>query len=284
MTTHPIRFGIVLGQRLGWAELVRRTEVVEATGWDDFNVVDHFYGLFDIREPTLEAYTALAALAPHTKRVRLGVMVCGNTYRNPVFLLKQAITVDQISGGRVDFGVGAGWVRREHEAYGWEFPSAKERIDRFAEALEIWELLQSQEWTTYEGRYYQLYDAPFAPRSSQGRLPTIIGGSKPRMLRLVARYADIWNAGGLVDDVFASNRQLDEACREIGRDPATIARSISPSVNFLESQEAFERHYQTYRQAGFTDYRLPWPRNPAQQEVFDAIVESNLLAQLRSAG
>lgn len=281
--THPIRFGIVLGQRLPWAELLRRTEVVEATGWDDFNVVDHFFGLFDVMEPTHEAYTALAALAPHTKRVRLGVMVCGNTYRNPAFLLKQAMTVDEISGGRVDFGVGAGWTRREHEAYSWDFPSAKERVDRFAEALEIWELLQARSRTTYEGKYYQLYDAPFEPKSSQGRLPVLIGGSKPRMMKLTARYADIWNAGGLVDDAFESNRQLDEYCHAIGRDPATIARSISPPVNFFESAEAFKRHYRTYRDAGFTDFRLPWPRDAAQQAVFDEIVV-DLMPGLRTAG
>ena len=81
----------------------------------------------------------LAALAPFTQSLRLGVLVCGNTYRNPAFLLKQAVTVDHISGGRVDFGVGAGWTEREHEAYGWEYPSARERVDRFAEALEIWD-------------------------------------------------------------------------------------------------------------------------------------------------
>jgi len=250
---------------------------------DDFNLVDHFYGLFDVMEPTLEAYTALAALAPHTKRVRLGVMVCGNTYRNPAYLLKQAMTVDEISGGRVDFGVGTGWVRREHEAYGWDFPSAKERVDRFAEALEIWELLQTKSRTTYEGKHYQLYDAPFEPKSTQGKLPVLIGGSRPRMLRLTARYADIWNAGGLVDDAFASNRQLDDFCREIGRDPSTIVRSISPPVNFLESSDAFERHFRTYRDAGFTDFRLPWPRDEAQQEVFDEIVDE-LMPGLRSAG
>lgn len=281
--THPIRFGIVLGQRLPWAELVRRTKIVEATGWDDFNVVDHFYGLFDVMEPTLEAYTALAALAPHTKNVRLGVMVCGNTYRNPAFLLKQAMTVDEISGGRLDFGVGAGWTHREHEAYGWEFPPAKERVDRFAEALDIWDLLQSRERTTYEGRYYQLYDAPFEPKSSQGKLPVLIGGTGPRMLRLTAKHASIWNAVGDVEEATAASQRLDEACRETGRDPASLVRSIAPRVNFLESPRTFEQHFHAYRSKGFTDFRLPWPRNKAQQTVFDEIVV-DLMPALRAAG
>src|SRR5688572_29031624 len=118
-------------------------------------------------DPCHEAYTALAGIAAVTSRVRLGVMVGGNTYRNPAFHLKQAVTVDHISGGRVEFGVGAGWLEREHTAYGFEFPSARERVDRFAEAVEIWELLQRKVWTTFQGRYFQLLDAPFEPKPLQ---------------------------------------------------------------------------------------------------------------------
>src|SRR4051812_20006023 len=113
MGARPMRFSIVLGQRASWPELLRRARVTEELGFDGLYLVDHFYGLKDLDDPTHEAYTMLAALAPFTSSVRLGVMVCGNTYRNPAFLLKQAITVDEISGGRVDFGVGAGWVQRE---------------------------------------------------------------------------------------------------------------------------------------------------------------------------
>ena len=142
------QFRIVLGQRASWPELLARTRETEALGFDGLFLVDHFYGLFDVMDPTHEAYTMLAALAPFTQSLRLGVLVCGNTYRNPAFLLKQAVTVDHISGGRVDFGVGAGWTEREHEAYGWPFPSARERVDRFAEALEIWDRLQLEERTT----------------------------------------------------------------------------------------------------------------------------------------
>ena len=283
MSNKSLTFGIVLGQRQAWDELVRRVRIVEETGWNSFDVVDHFYGLFDVEEPTLEAYTALAGLAPETRTLRLGVMVCGNTYRNPVFLLKQAITVDQISGGRVDFGVGAGWVKREHEAYSWDFPDARERVDRFAEALEIWDLLQTQDRTTYEGTYYQLYDAPFAPKSVQGKLPVLIGGTKPRMLRLTARYADIWNAVGMLDEAAAASKRLDAACAEVGRDPDSLRRSISPGVNFFESIEAFEENVTTFRAEGFTDFRLPWPRDAEQQRVFDQIAATGLLDRLRSS-
>lgn len=279
--THPIRFGIVCGQRAGYAELVDRIVTTEQTGWDSFDVVDHFYGLFDVMEPTHEAYTMLAALAPQTSRVRLGVMVAGNTYRNPVFLLKQAMTVDEISGGRVTFGVGAGWTRREHEAYSWELYDPKSRVDRFEEALEIWELLQSRERVTYIGQHYELIDAPFEPKSSQGKLPTLIGGTKPRMLRLVAKYADIWNTVGDLDEAGTASKNLDKACLEIGRDPETIVRSVSPARVFLESPQKFEEHFHAYRSLGFTDFRLPWPRNPGQKAVFDEVVV-DLLPSLRS--
>jgi alkanesulfonate monooxygenase SsuD/methylene tetrahydromethanopterin reductase-like flavin-dependent oxidoreductase (luciferase family) len=283
MPSHPISFGIVCGQRASYAELVNRIETVQATGWDTFDVVDHFYGLFDVMEPTHEAYTMLAALAPHSTTLRLGVMVCGNTYRNPAFLLKQANTVDEISGGRVTFGVGAGWARREHEAYGWELPPPKERVDMFAEALEIWGLLQTQERTTYLGKYYELIDAPFEPKSRQSpRLPVLIGGQGPRMLRLTAKHADNWNARGTPEEAGAANRRLDDACREVGRDPVAIVRSISPTAVFLESPGAFEHHFHAYRDQGFTDFRIPWPRNEAQKVVFDEVVV-DLLPRLRSS-
>jgi alkanesulfonate monooxygenase SsuD/methylene tetrahydromethanopterin reductase-like flavin-dependent oxidoreductase (luciferase family) len=261
------RFRIVLGQRASWPELLARTRETEELGFDGLFLVDHFYGLFDLAHPTHEGYTMLAALAPFTQRLRLGLLVAGNTYRNPAFLLKQAVTVDHISGGRVDFGVGAGWVEREHEAYGFPFPSARERVDRFAEALEIWELLQREAWTTYDGRYYQLLDAPFEPKPVHGRLPMVIGGSKPRMLRLAARHADVWNVVGNPEDAGALNRQLDAACAEVGRDPTSIVRSVSPRLNLLASPDAFAAGVAAYRDAGFTDIYLPWPRTPEELPV-----------------
>ena len=272
-----LSFGLVVGQRATFSEMVRRAEETEVFGFDSFMVVDHFYGLFDVMEPTHEAYTMLAALAPYTKTVRLGVMVCGNTYRNPAFLLKQAVTVDHVSGGRVDFGVGAGWVEREHEAYGFHYPPAGERVDRFAEALEIWDLLQNEERTTYVGRFYQLLDAPFEPKPvQQPRLPVLIGASGPRMLRLTAHHADIWNARGMPDEAAAGNQKLDEFCREIGRDPGEIVRSVSPSATFLESPDAFAKWTEAYRAVGFTDFQIPWPRNEAQYEVLQQVAAETL--------
>jgi F420-dependent oxidoreductase-like protein len=262
------QFRIVLGQRAPWPELLARTRETEALGFDGLFLVDHFYGLFDVMDPTHEAYTMLAALAPFTQRLRLGILVCGNTYRNPAFLLKQAVTVDHISGGRVDFGVGAGWTEREHEAYGWPFPSARERVDRFAEALEIWDRLQREERTTYEGEHYQIVDAPFEPKPLQRpRMPVVIGGSGPRMLRLAARHADIWNAVATPDEGAALNARLDAACAAEGRDHASLVRTVSPRSNLLASVEAFGDGVAAYRAAGFRDIYLPWPRTESELPV-----------------
>ena len=270
------RFCIVLGQRMAWPDLLARSRETEALGFDGLFLVDHFFGLFDVDDPTHEAHTMLAALAPFTQRMRLGVMVCGNTYRNPAFLLKQAIGVDHVSGGRVDFGVGAGWLEREHEAYGFPFPSAKERVDRFAEALRIWDLLQRQERTTFEGEHYRIIDAPFEPKSLQGRLPLLVGGSGPRMLRLTARHADIWNMVATPGEGAAVNERLSAICREEGRDPATLVRSVSPSINLLASVDAFEEGVAAYHAAGFRDIYLPWPRTEAEVPVLRAVARDVL--------
>lgn len=268
MENHRARYTVVLGQRMPWPEMLVRAIETEALGFDGLFLVDHFYGLKNLDDPTHEAYTMLAALAPFTTRLRLGIMVAGNTYRNPAFLLKQAITVDHISGGRVDFGVGAGWVEREHEAYGWAFPSAKERVDRFAEALEIWDALQSNERTTYQGTYYQLLDAPFQPKALQRpRLPLLVGGSGNRMLRLTAKHADIWNVVGTPEEARAANERLDAACADVGRDPATLVRSVSPTLNLLESVDAFIAGVRAYRRSGIRDIYFPWPRVEAEIPV-----------------
>ena len=262
--------------------MLARVCETESLGFDGFYGVDHVFGLLDIAQPPHEAYTMLAALAPFTQSLRLGVMVCGNTYRNPAFLLKQAITVDHISGGRIDFGVGAGWLEREHEAYGFPFPSAKERVDRFAEALEIWELLQSQERTTYDGTCYQIADAPLEPKSLQSRLPLLIGGSGPRMLKLIARHADIWNMVGTPEEVAAVNMRLTAACDAINRDPATLIRTVSPSLNLLESPEAFESGVEAYWDAGIRDISFPWPRVEAERPILREVARS-VLPRLRGS-
>src|SRR5690606_22010963 len=134
-----------------------------------------------------------------------------------------AVTAEHISNGRCDFGLGAGWHEREHEAYGYEFPSPKERVEMFAEALEIFESLQDNERTNYDGKHYKYVNTPFEPKPiQQPRMPVVVGASGPRMLELTAKHADVWNTRSEIEDAVEKSRLLDAACEMIGRDPASI--------------------------------------------------------------
>jgi alkanesulfonate monooxygenase SsuD/methylene tetrahydromethanopterin reductase-like flavin-dependent oxidoreductase (luciferase family) len=187
-------------------------------------------------------------------------MVTGNTYRNPALLAKQAVTVDHISNGRLELGVGAGWWEREHAAYGYPFPDKRELVDRFQEALELLESLQHNERTDYHGKYYFMDDAPFEPKPvQQPHIPLVIGSFGPRMLALTAKHADIWNTRGPVDQVAERSRVLDEKCRDIGREPSSLVRSVWPQTHPWESLDAVRAMTEEYRAAGFSDLVYSWP-------------------------
>jgi alkanesulfonate monooxygenase SsuD/methylene tetrahydromethanopterin reductase-like flavin-dependent oxidoreductase (luciferase family) len=265
---HRLRVGLVVGQRENWPELVRRARTVEELGLDTIWVVDHFFGGQDELGDTHEAYTVLAGLAMATERVRLGVMVAGNTYRNPAVLLKQAVTVDHISNGRVDFGIGAGWWEREHEAYSFEFPSAGHRVSMFEEALEAIDSFQRNERTNVDGRFYRYVNTPFEPKPIQKpRLPMVVGAGQPRMLRITAKYADIWNTRSPLEDALAKSRLLDERCREMGRDPGEIVRSVWPFQSYLGSVDALRAYIESFRAEGFSDFVFTWPADANELAV-----------------
>jgi F420-dependent oxidoreductase-like protein len=183
--------------------------------------------------PCLEGWTLLAALAAETKRLRLGLMVTGNTYRHPAVLAKIAATVDVISNGRLDFGIGAGWNVYEHESMGIPLYAPGERIRRVGEACAIIKSLFTEHLTTFDGRYYQLKDARCEPKPVQKPYPPfVIGGSGEQLtLRVVAEYAQVWNFGGSDPEQFKHKiKVLDGHCAAVGRDPSEIARSIQIQV------------------------------------------------------
>lgn len=280
---HPLRFGLVVGQREAWPRLVERAQETEALGFDVAWVVDHFFGGSDEMDPTHEAYTILAGLAAVTERVRLGVMVCGNTYRNPVFLLKQAVAVDHISNGRVDFGIGAGWWEREHEAYGYDFPAKGELVGRFGEALDAIHSFQHNERTTFEGKYYRYINTPFEPKAIQANgLPVVVGASGPRMLAITARHAAMWNTRSPLDEAVRKSRLLDEKCAEIGRDPADIQRSVWPFQSYFGSPDDFRAYVDSFMAEGFTDFLFTWPRDEAEQDVLRQVAV-DVIPALREA-
>lgn len=238
MAQTPLRFGIkTMPQNTTYDEIVRVWH--EADDIEIFEhawVFDHFYPINtpDTSGPCLEGWTLLAALAAETQRLRVGVMVTGNTYRHPAVLANMGATVDHISHGRLDFGIGAAWNEQEHAAYGIPLYPPGERIRRFGEACEVIRRLWTEPTVTFEGKYYHLTDARCEPKPVQKPYPPfVIGGSGEKLtLRVVAQYADIWNAMAQTPEEFTrKNEILNEHCAAIGRDPATIERSIQVIVN-----------------------------------------------------
>ncbi len=189
---------------------------------------DHFYPLTgDTHGPCLESWTMLSALAQATSRIRIGSMVNGMHYRHPAVTANMAATVDIISGGRLDLGMGAGWNLEESDAYGIELGSIKQRLDRFEEGVEVIVRLLTQEVTDFNGSYYNITDARCEPKPIQSPIPLLIGGSgKKRTLAVVARWAQKWDAGfGSIADWQAKNEALIGHCEAIGRDQSEITRT-----------------------------------------------------------
>lgn len=226
-----MQFGIQIEPQFGFSfdEVRDIARDAESSGFTGLWVSDHlFLNNAAVDTNCLEAWTLLAALAQHTSTLRLGTMVSCVSYRNPALLAKIAAGFDVMSGGRLEFGIGAGWKELEYRAYGYAFPPAGTRIEQLVEAIEICTRLWTEERATYRGTHYRVEDAPSAPKPVQRPRPPIwIGGSKPRMLRIMAKYADAVNIGGFpgLDEYTAAMRGLDEACRAIGRDPRAIRRS-----------------------------------------------------------
>ena len=191
---------------------------------------DHFYPIFsDSDGPCLEAWTMLAAMAQATRRIRIGCQVTGMIYRHPAVLANMAATVDIVSGGRLDIGLGAGWNQQECDAYGITLPPLKERFDRFDEGVEAIVLLLSQEHTNLDGQYVHLTNARCEPKPVQRpHPPIVIGGNGPtRTLRTVARFAQQWNSTAGIEHWPAIRDTLEKRCAEVGRDPSTIERSVN---------------------------------------------------------
>jgi F420-dependent oxidoreductase-like protein len=212
-----------------YGEMLEVARHAAQTGWDAVYVADHFMpnaGAGRADDPVLECGSVVAALGAAVPRVRIGTLVYGNTYRHPAVLANMAATVDHITGGRFTLGVGAGWQVNEHAQYGIELPPVKQRLDRFTEALQVLHGLLRQPSTTFDGEYYQLTDAVCEPKPVQDPLPILVGGGgERRMLRIVARYADMWNAWGTPEVIARKSAILNGYCAEIGRDPQAIART-----------------------------------------------------------
>jgi F420-dependent oxidoreductase-like protein len=238
-----MRFSLWPGAGNSWTELLDLCRHAEATGWDGIWFADHFMpNAAEVGLPTAEAWTTVAALAATVPRVRIGTLVSGNTYRQPAVLAKMAAQVDQISGGRAVLGIGAGWQENEHTAYGIPYYTVPERLKRLEEAVQIIRGMFAQSRTTFEGKYYQVKDAPLEPKPVQQPLPILVGGGGEKVtMRIAARYADEWNVWGSPATLRQKSAVLDEHCDRQGRDPKSIKRSAQALLFLGDEPEIQER-------------------------------------------
>ncbi len=231
---HPLRFGLKLSQNATIDTLTTIWGIADDSGFDHCWNMDHFASLGgDDTLDIFEAWTLLAGMAARTTRTRVGCSVTGNTYRHPAVLAKAAVTVDHLSGGRLEFGIGAGWAENEHTMLGLPFGTARDRADWLEEALPIIRSLWTEPRTTFTGKHYLLTEAVAEPKPVQTPHPPIwIGGvGRRRTLRMAAEHAAVWNApGGSPAEVAELSAVLDGHCADIGRDPAEIRRSVQIRV------------------------------------------------------
>jgi F420-dependent oxidoreductase-like protein len=226
-----MRFGIQTGpQHVTWQELVDIWQVADGLKFDTAWTFDHFFPIMsDPRGPQFEGWTALTALAMKTQHVRVGTLVTGITYRHPSVLAKIGASLDVITGGRLEMGIGAAWFQQEHEALGIPFPPVAERIKRLGEACEILIRMWTEEAATFEGQYYEIKEAYCNPKPVQKPRPPILigGGGEQLTLKMVAKYADEWNAFGTPDVLKHKIEVLGNHCRAVGRDVDTIEKSVN---------------------------------------------------------
>ena len=225
-----MKFSVWANSAHPWAEVRDFAQFAENAGWDGFWYADHYMPNTGTEEradaPMMECFSVLSGLAAVTSRMRLGSLVTPTTMNHPALIANRAATIDNISGGRLVLGMGAGWQINEHDAFGIELFGAKDRVDRFAEAIEIVVSMLSQPRTTLRGTHFTVVDAPCEPKPVQQPLPILVGTGGSRMLRLTARFAQEWNTWGTPSGAGKVMRKLVEACEKEGRDPATVRKSV----------------------------------------------------------
>ena len=248
-----MKFGVQVNcYRTTWDDISRSIETMEAGRWNSLWFADHFLPpgrREDEHLTAFEGYTILAVAAGMTEKLELGHLVLGNTYRNPALVAKMAATLDQASRGRFVLALGAAWFKREHEAFGWTFPSMKERQDRFQEACELIRMMFTADGPVdYNGKYYQLDQAPLSPGCYQKpHAPIMVGGTgERRTLRTLAMFGDVfnldgWAGQGMSMEIYRHKMNvLDKHCADVGRDPAEIKKTLLMPLLITEDKERIE--------------------------------------------
>ena len=271
-----MKFGAQLwSQQTSWPEFRDAALAAEANGWDSVWTWDHLLAIFGPWEqPILEGWSTLTAVGALTNRIRLGLMVGANTFRNPGLTAKLATTLDHVSAGRAVLGIGAAWFEREHEAFGFaEFgASVGERLDRLDESVMLLRRLLDGERFSHEGRFYKFTDALCEPRPVQAHLPILVGGSGPRKtLRTVALRADAWNTAGSIEDVRARLTILDQHCADVGRNRAEIELTVSFPIVLRDDPAAAQAAYSAALARNGTDSMRDDPLFGSPRMIADAI-------------
>jgi len=253
-----MRYGLKLSQNATIEQYRDVWRIADEAGFDHCWCMDHFATLGARDDGAIfEAWTLLGAMAAATSRTRIGCAVTGNTYRHPAALAKAAVTVDHLSGGRLEFGLGAGWAENEHTMLGLPFGTAGDRADWLEEACQVVVSLWTQDRTSFAGTHYQLSGAVAEPKPVQQPHPPIwIGGAgRKRTLRTAARHASVWNApGGSPEQLAELSAVLDRHCAEIGRDPGEIRRSVQ--VRVPSSPDETIALAEAYAEVGVSDILL----------------------------
>ncbi len=269
-------FGICTDQNLPWETLRDQWRYFESLGFESLWDCDHYQQPSRPDGPYFEGWTLLAALAAETEKARIGVLVSCNTFRHPALVAKMASTIDHVSGGRVEVGLGAGWYEPEHRAFGIPFPEPPELVARYREAVTIVDSMLQNESTSFTGEFYQLADAPSKPLPIQRpRPPLTLGAHGPKMLAIVAEYADRWNSHGTVEQIRDRNVILTEACLLIGRDPSDVTRSLYGWAALMpsdpwSSEDAFDEMTGTYAEAGIEEFIIDAPK-PEQFGIMEKV-------------
>ncbi|CAN5220135.1 LLM class F420-dependent oxidoreductase [soil metagenome] len=256
-----MRIGMETSQhRLQWPELVARVGFAEKAGFDGAWIFDHFKPLYgEGSGPCLEGWTLLAGLAAVTDRIRLATLVTGITYRHPSLLAAEAVTVDHISGGRLELALGAAWFEEEHRQLGFDFPPTGERVELLEEAIKVIRLLMTTDDASFEGRHVRLDGATYRPRPVQRPHPPLwIGAAgERRMLPLVGRVADAWHCFASPDDLARKWAIVASSAEAAGRDPASILRATNLSLS--EPWDEVRRVAEGHRRSGVGYLVCSWP-------------------------
>ena len=288
--SRALRFHVLVLPNVPWSELGRRFRHLDELGFDVGGVADHFVDWTGSGSPWLEAWTLLAAVARETRRLRLSTLVTQIPLRDPAMLAHQALTVDHVSDGRLELGLGVGLTTDPSYAMmGLPNWSAAERVARFKEYVEVVDRLLSSEVATYRGRFYQIEGATMKPRPIQRpRPPITIAALGPVMLRHAARYADVWNSLSFLRDFEAQLEEtrgrvqrIDDACRAIGREPASLRRSYlmfdagaragGGLINYYASEQTFTEMVERVIALGISEVGLYYPARAEQIPVFERV-------------